>query len=261
MSTGRDLWPSGPWLPTGQGEAPRVRTPSPGGGQGRVRRLDVSATDVAQVHRYVARRVANAADAEDIAQQTLLHACAKLHTCRGENHRAWLFTIARHQIVDHYRAQSRVRFVEAAALAETEPALQTRPDAVLTAFEGRERLACMARCVTRRLRLEEQVAVLLADVHGRRDRDSAAALHMSVPSFKLLLHGARARLQAIAGGNCMLVRKTSAAACDERVNADGSQGAGHGGDGTPTQGLGVICRLGAAKLLALRAELQEGLKP
>jgi RNA polymerase sigma-70 factor (ECF subfamily) len=168
----------------------------------------------------VARRVANAADAEDIAQQTLLQACAKLRTCRGESHRAWLFTIARHLVVDHYRAKSRVRFVEAAALAETEPALQTRPDVVLTASECRERLACLARCVTRRLRLEQQVAVLLADVHGHRDKDSAAALHMSVPCFKLLLHGARAR----------------------------------------PPGMGVTCRLGAAKLLALRAELQEGLK-
>jgi len=57
--------------------------------------------------------VANLADAADIAQQTLLLACAELSACRGENLSPWLFAIARHLIVDHYRAQNRFRFVEA----------------------------------------------------------------------------------------------------------------------------------------------------
>ena len=43
-------------------------------------------------------------------------------------------------------------------------------------------------CITRHLRLDAQVAVLLADVHGFSDEDSAAELDMTLPSFKLLLH-------------------------------------------------------------------------
>ncbi len=211
----------------------------------------------------MARRVANPADAADLAQQTLLTAWAKLSTCRGDNFSAWLFTIARHLIVDHYRAQNRFRFVEADSLAETEPAMQTLPDAVAVC-EQRERLSCLRNCITRRLRLEEQIALLLADIYHHRHKDSAALLSMSEPCFKLLLHGARARLHKMAGGNCMLVRKTCAASCGESTNGHRGKKAKRGNPRPPSEPpnyrLGVTCRLGVPKLLALRAKLLEDLK-
>jgi len=217
----------------------------------------------AEVHRFVARRVRNLDDAADIAQQTLLLACAKRSTCRAENASAWLFTIARHLIVDHYRARSRVRFQEVGALADTEPALRTAPDAVLAICQHRERLNCWVNCISRRLRLEEQVAVLLADVYGHRDKDSAAVLGMSLPSFKLLLHGARARLHAIAGGNCAFVSTPSVAARDDPGNGHGSQKTERGDGGppsvAPTRCAGLTRRLGVSELLALRASLVKGL--
>ena len=72
-------------------------------------------------------------------------------------------------------------------------------------------------------------------------------LGMSLPSFKLLLHGARACLQAIAGGNCGLVGKAGAhAACDEPAPL-------------PTRRFGLTGGLGVSELLALRATLLEGL--
>ena len=225
--------------------------------------LELSAADAAEVHRFVARRVGNFADAADIAQQALLLAWAKLGTCRGENVSAWLLTIARHLIVDHYRAQNRVQFVEVAALAEKEPSLQTLPDALLAACECRARLRTWLDCITQRLRLEEQVAVLLADVYGHRDKDSAAVLRMSTPSFKLLLHGARTRLQEIAGGECILVRKTRADACAGSGNGQTcthAQCSGGRPCAQPTHRLGVICGLGSGQLVALRGRLVAGLK-
>jgi len=117
-----------------------------------------------QIHRFVARRVDNSADAADIAQQALLQACTKIDTCRGEDVAPWLHTIARHLIVDHHRVRHRFQFAEVTALAETEPALRTPRDAVPSLCERRQRLSCMTDCITRRLRLEQQVAVLLADV-------------------------------------------------------------------------------------------------
>ena len=207
------------------------------------RPLDLSAAAVAEVHRLVARRVSNLDDAADIAQQTLLQACAKRGTCRGENASAWLFTIARHLIVDHYRARSRFRFQEVGALADTEPALRTAPDAVLAICLHRERLNCWVNCISQRLRLEEQVAVLLADAYGHRDKDSAAVMGMSLPSFKLLLHGARARLNAIAGGNCALVSTASERTPSSQL----------------TRMAGPARRLRLSELLATRARLVRGL--
>lgn len=170
-----------------------------------------------EVHRFVASRVVNHADAEDIAQQTMLTACAKIGTYQGGDLRAWLFTIARHLVTDHYRAQNRHRFSQAGCAtlleSENEPAMHTAPEAVQMMCDCRARLGSWVECLTARLPLEEQVSVLLADVHGYHDKESAALLSMSLPSYKLLLHGARVRLNEIAGSHCPLVNHS-------RVSAD-----------------------------------------
>jgi len=175
--------------------------------------FDLAATAPA-VHRFVARRIRNAADAADIAQQALLLALAKGSSRRGANASAWLFAIARNLIVDHYRVRGRFRFLEAAELADTEPALRTVPDVVYATCQQRERLRCWLDCVSRRLSLNEQLAVLLTDVYGYRDEESAAELGLPLPSFKLLLHRARTRLHAISGGSCALVGRASPAGAD-----------------------------------------------
>ena len=173
--------------------------------QDQVQDLELSAAHAAQVHRFVARRVANHADAADIAQQALMIACEKSDSFRGASASAWLLTIARNLIVDHYRARSRYRFVDVDQLAEFEPALRTAPDVAGVICDCRSRMSGWLDCITRTLRLEEQVAVLLADIYGYRDRESAAELRMSVPSFKLLLHGARGRLHKFADDRCTVV--------------------------------------------------------
>jgi RNA polymerase sigma-70 factor (ECF subfamily) len=161
-----------------------------------VHRIEASAPDI---HKFVMRRVSNAADAADIAQQTLLLACAKLHTFRGDNVRGWLFGIAQHLVIDYYRSRSRFQFVSVGneTDGETEPALRVPGDSVLNAYESHQRLtAWLARCAEG-LALEHQVAVLLADVYEYSDKDAAAELGMTVSSFKLLLHEARLRLKEI----------------------------------------------------------------
>ena len=154
---------------------------------------------VADIHRFVQQRIGNAADAADIAQQTLMRACANLATLRGENLRAWLFSIARNLIIDYYRAQNRFEFVDVtqSAYDEAEPALRTLHEAVPELCEHRERIQAWLDCIARELPLHEQVALLLADLYGHADKDSAAAMDMSLPSFKLLLHQARSRLQKV----------------------------------------------------------------
>ena len=157
-------------------------------------------TAAVALRRYVARRVPNSADAADIAQQAVLLAWGERGAPGAVHSRAWLFAIARPLIVDYRRARSRERLVElAASLVETEPSLQTRPDMAVVVVEGRERLRALVGSVAARLRLEHQVALLLADFHGHHDRTSAALLGMSLPSFKLLLREARARLRQLQG--------------------------------------------------------------
>ena len=81
---------------------------------------EFSAADVSAVHHYVERRVPNRADAADIAQEALLVGCAKRLTCRSQNRSAWLFAIARHLIVDHYRSMNRHKFLDVETLSDAE---------------------------------------------------------------------------------------------------------------------------------------------
>ena len=203
----------------------------------------------ADVYRFVSQRVGNRADAADISQETLLAACAKLSTFRGENLNAWLFAIARNLIIDYYRSQGRFQFVtvEASNAGEMEPALQVPHDSVVAECEFRQRLNAWMDCCTNGLDLEQQVAVLQSDVYDYRDKDSAAMLRMSVPSFKLLLHSARARLKEIgsAGRHATNARR------------------GGTMPSPPAQvryRLGVNCHLGATELAALQRKLMDGLK-
>jgi RNA polymerase sigma-70 factor (ECF subfamily) len=201
------------------------------------------------VHRFVSQRVANRADAADISQEALLIACAKLASFRGDNLNAWLFAIARNLIIDYYRSQGRFTFVTVTpAEGETEPALQIPHDAVLAECEFRQRLTSwLDRCTTS-LDLEEQVAVLQSDVYDYRDKDSAAMLRMSVPSFKLLLHGARARLKAIGNAGLLVPRNT------------GRGGSLPAPPGQMRYRLGVNSHLLPSELAALQRKLIDGLK-
>jgi RNA polymerase sigma-70 factor (ECF subfamily) len=190
-----------------------------------------------EVHLFVARRVSNPEDAEDITQQALAVACARVDRLRGANALSWVLAIARNLVIDHYRAQNRFLFVEFTdALAQIEPALQIAPLPAIAADECRDELTGVFRGIAG-ICLAHQVAILLADVYGHCDKRSAATLRMSVPCFKLLLHRARAGFRETAVG-----RQT------ERHYLP------------PARHLGVTCYLSGDELVDLRNELLAGLK-
>jgi len=59
---------------------------------------------VQSIYRYIYSRVGSQAQAEDITSQTFLAAMEALPSYREQGHfRAWLFTIARRKVIDHYR--------------------------------------------------------------------------------------------------------------------------------------------------------------
>lgn len=61
------------------------------------------------VYRYIYNRVGNSADTEDITAQTFLAALEGIPRYRDNGYfAAWLFSIARRKLVDHYRINSRL---------------------------------------------------------------------------------------------------------------------------------------------------------
>jgi RNA polymerase sigma-70 factor, ECF subfamily len=209
---------------------------------------------VPEVHRFVARRMRNFADAADIAQQTMLIASKKLSTFRNGDFHGWLFAIARNLLVDHYRTQNRFQFaeIEEVSLSESESALRSSCESVPDACDHRARLYCYLTCISQRLCLSEEVAILLAEVYGYADKASAASMSLSVPSFKLLLHKARTHLQEAAGGNCSLAHRGMAAPCAACIQGSAGEVAYHAK--APS-----IHQNQIDALLALRAKLRQSL--
>jgi RNA polymerase sigma-70 factor (ECF subfamily) len=158
---------------------------------------ELSADLVASLHAFVLRLVTDPADAADIAQQALLLACSDDRGNRVVNVDAWVRCIARHLVIDHFRAGNRFSSVELRdALADSEPLLRTRPDLPLAVRESRERLCSLLDYATGQLCLVHQVALLLAEVYGHCDKYAAGVLHMNVPGYKLVLHRARSAVRA-----------------------------------------------------------------
>ena len=74
---------------------------------------------VTPVYRYLYSRAGNAADAEDLTAQTFLSALERLDSYRENGTFAgWLFAIAHHKVIDHYR---RGRFLDGLELPSNLP--------------------------------------------------------------------------------------------------------------------------------------------
>lgn len=76
---------------------------------------------VEPVFRYLYSRTGNVHDAEDATAQTFLVAFETIASLRQEEHLAsWLFSIARHKVMDQYRTQKRIVSIDFVAEIATE---------------------------------------------------------------------------------------------------------------------------------------------
>jgi RNA polymerase sigma factor (sigma-70 family) len=105
---------------------------------------ELVASHAKEIRRFAASKFGRGADADDVAQQTLLAGCANIATLRSENPRAWLFAIARRLLVDLYRDRDRTCLlpIDDEQLSREEPALQTSPTLVQSHCAAHERLLC-----------------------------------------------------------------------------------------------------------------------
>lgn len=127
---------------------------------------------------YIARRVADPADAEDLLQEIFIKIHRRLDGLRNNQLLApWLYQIARRSITDYYRA--------------IRPGLELPDDLALEEQEESEAEAELARGLEQMLDcLPEKYrqAVRLADLEGIKQEQVAARLGLS-------LSGAKSRVQ------------------------------------------------------------------
>ncbi len=136
-----------------------------------------------------ARRLArNAADAEDLLQDTLLHAYAGFQTFQqGSNLQAWLFRILYNRWVSSYRAkQCRPSEVSADEFTERDPATRSAEAEVLDTLPDNDVKAAFAA-----LPSGFREAVYYADIEGYTYVETAAIL--GVPLGTVMSRASRGR--------------------------------------------------------------------
>ena len=139
-----------------------------------------------QLVRFVAKRVADEATAEDIVHDVLLRAYARRHTLRsGEKFEQWLYQITRNTVIDHYRARRPSDPLPDDLAASDQPAARNA---------RRELAACMQPLVDS-LPAHYRDAVVLAELEGLTQTETAGRLGLSVSGAKSRVQRARRLLE------------------------------------------------------------------
>jgi len=158
---------------------------------------------------FIAKRVANEAEAEDILQEVFLRMHRKLDSLNDPRSVvSWLFQITRHAIIDHYRSPARRREVPAglAADLETTRTVQAEPVVAESADSGRlrEELAGCLRPMIERLASQYREAVMLVELEGLTQSAAAKRLGISASGMKSRVQRGRRQLKRQLDECCLI---------------------------------------------------------
>jgi RNA polymerase sigma-70 factor (TIGR02952 family) len=139
------------------------------------------------VYRYVYYRVGAHSLTEDLTSETFLRALRRMPDFRwqGKDFGAWLVTIARNLVTDHFKS-GRYR-LEVCTAEQVEPSLpQEGPErAVIEAMTNRTLLTAV-----RRLGSEQQECVVLRFLHGMSVAETALVMDRKPGAIKALQYRA-----------------------------------------------------------------------
>ena len=169
-----------------------------------------------QIHNglraFIAKRVANEADADeadadDIVQDVWLKMQRGLDGLKDRSRLvSWIFQIARHAIIDHYRAPGRGREMPA-GLAEDLEAYQSSSSRQTASEESgrlRAELAGCLRPMIDRLSGEYRQAVVLVDLEGLTHQAAATQLGLSLSGMKSRVQRGRRQLKEMLETCCTI---------------------------------------------------------
>ena len=149
---------------------------------------------------FIARRVANEAEVDDIVQDVWLKMQRGLDGLKDQRRLiSWIYQIARHAIIDHYRAPGRRREMPAGLATDLEAhqSSSTMTMASETSGQLRTELAGCLRPMIERLSGEYRQAVILIDLEGLTQREAADQLGLSLSGMKSRVQRGRRQLKGM----------------------------------------------------------------
>jgi RNA polymerase sigma-70 factor (ECF subfamily) len=163
----------------------------------------------ARLLRYVVSIIRDRGDAEDLLQEILLRAHRGFANLRaGEAVTTWLFRIATHACVDHFRQRARQPAID----ADADPDVLAPSDAATSTLQATIERREMSACVQRLLEAlpDDYCSVLmLIELEGLSGLETAGLLGVPLTTVKMRLHRARRMLQTALEEGCSF-------GCDER---------------------------------------------
>lgn len=144
-----------------------------------------------KLHRYCARMIGSAIEAEDVVQETFVNAieASRRHPDVG-NSEAWLFRIAHNMALDHLRQRARQQKLA----SDEDPAMISDP----TDEVYRRQAAAAGLRAFMRLPVAQRSSVILMDVLGYTLVEIGDITGSSIPAVKAALHRGRLQLRAAA---------------------------------------------------------------
>lgn len=176
-----------------------------------------------ELKSFILKRVRNTAEAEDILHDVFLKMLAGLGSVQRVDHlRAWLFTVARNAVADHFRSKRPM-----AELPENlaEDLADHGPD------QGSGQLEDMGACLRPMIgALPEKIraALVLADLEGVRQREVAERLGISLPAVKSRILRGRLLVRRMIEDCCHLELDARGSIMDYAVKPGGCPHCGQG---------------------------------
>lgn len=167
-----------------------------------------------RLFRFVLKQVGDVAQAEDLAQRTLLTALEAQGRFRGESSlTSWLFGIALNKVRDHRRARRRDLRMDGDEVLADLPAEDDDPARALTRKEERLRV----RAAVDSLPDEMRELVVLVSLEGLSYDEAAEAAGVPVGTVRSRLHRAKALLRERLASNEAAPQNTQSMETPSRV--------------------------------------------
>ena len=176
---------------------------------------------------FIAKRVADEAAVEDLSQEVFVRMQRGLGGLKKESRLvSWIYQIARHAIIDYYRARDRQpeRPVGLASDLETFHPASLPVKSSEDSGQLRTELTGCLRPMIERLSEDYRQAVTLVDLEGLAQHEAAARLGLSVSGMKSRVQRGRRQLRDMLEACCVIAldRRRGVADYDLRDQQDNS---------------------------------------
>jgi RNA polymerase sigma-70 factor, ECF subfamily len=176
---------------------------------------------------FIAKRVADEAAVEDLSQDVFLRMQRGLGGLKDRSRLLpWLYRIARHAIIDYYRARDRRPEKPAGLVSDLETLFPVSLPVESSEGSGRlgAELAGCLRPMIERLSEDYRQAITFVDLEGMTQHEAAAKLGLSVSGMKSRVQRGRRQLREMLEACCVIAldRRGGVADFDVRNQQDNS---------------------------------------